>query len=166
MKKINSLVLSAFFISIAAFGQSTAKNPQKGHTDNNKFRQLKDVLPTPNSQRTASGAPGYEYTQQKVDYVMNIVLDEKTNRISGDEKITYHNNSKDYLEYLWVQLDQNMRAPDSETPNANPESLGNSAFNGPVSFTKANLQKPKEFGFNIEAVKNENGSPLSHMINI
>ena len=67
MKKINSLVLSAFFISIAAFGQSTAKNPQKGHTDNNKFRQLKDVLPTPNSQRTASGAPGHKYYQQKFE---------------------------------------------------------------------------------------------------
>jgi hypothetical protein len=165
MKKIASFVLSALFISVAAFGQSTAKNPQKGHTDNNKFRQLKDVLPTPNSRRTASGAPGYEYTQQKVDYVMDIVLDEKTNRISGNEMITYQNNSKDYLEYLWVQLDQNMRAPDSETPNANPESLGNTAFNGPVTFTRTNLQKPKEFGFNIEAVKNEDGSSLPHMIN-
>lgn len=165
MKKLASFVLSVLFISVAAFGQSTAKNPQKGHTDNNKFRQLKDVLPTPNTQRNASGAPGYEYTQQKVDYVMDIVLDEKTNRISGNEMITYHNNSKDHLEYLWVQLDQNMRAPDSETPNANPESLGNTAFNGPVTFTNTNLRKPKAFGFNIEAVKNEDGSALSHMIN-
>ena len=57
---------------------------------------------------TASGAPGYEYTQQKVDYVMNIRIDENTNRLFGDESITYKNNSKDYLEYLWVQLDQNM----------------------------------------------------------
>jgi len=165
MKKLASFVLSVLFISVAAFGQSTSKNPQKGHTDNNKFRQLKDVLPTPNTQRNASGAPGYEYTQQKVDYVMDIVLDEKTNRISGNEVITYQNNSKDYLEYLWVQLDQNMRAPDSETPNANPESLGNTAFNGPVTFTNTNLRKPKEFGFKIEAVKNEDGSALSHMIN-
>jgi hypothetical protein len=165
MKKLASFVLAALFVSTAVFAQSTSKNPQKGHTDQNKFRQLKDVLPTPNSQRTASGAPGYEYTQQKVDYVMELVLDEDNNRLSGNEMITYQNNSKDYLEYLWVQLDQNMRAPDSETPNANPESLGNTAFNGPITFTRTNLQKPKEFGFKIEEVKNADGSDLSHMIN-
>jgi hypothetical protein len=165
MKKLASFVLAALFISTAVFAQSTSKNPQKGHTDQNKFRQLKDVLPTPNSQRTASGAPGYEYTQQKVDYVMELVLDEENNRLSGNEDITYHNNSKDNLQYLWVQLDQNMRAPDSQTPLANPESLGNTAFNGPVTFTRTNLQKPKEFGFNIEEVKNADGSDLSYMIN-
>ena len=65
---------------------------------------------------TASGAPGHQYSQQKVDYVMDIRLDENDNRIYGDETITYHNNSKDHLEYLWVQLDQNMRADDSKTP--------------------------------------------------
>lgn len=165
MKKLAYLAIAALFISTAVFAQSSAKNPQKGHTDLNKFRQLKDVLPTPNSQRTASGAPGYEYTQQKVDYVMNIVLDEDKNRISGDEAITYHNNSKDALEYLWVQLDQNMRAPDSKTPLASSNSLRGTAYNGPVTFTRSNLQKPKAFGFNIEGVTNADGSPLSHMIN-
>jgi len=165
MKKTASLILSLFFISATIFAQSTSQKPQKGHTDQNKFRQLKDELPTPNSQRTASGAPGHEYTQQKVDYVMDIVLDEKTNRITGNELITYHNNSKDHLEYLWVQLDQNMRAPDSKTPLANSESLGNLAFNGPVTFTRTSLKKPDEFGFNIEEVKNADGSPLSHTIN-
>ena len=60
--------------------------------------------------RTASGAPGYNYTQQQVDYVMDIKLDEDNNRIYGEEDITYHNTSKDYLPYLWIQLDQNTRA--------------------------------------------------------
>jgi hypothetical protein len=166
MKKLASLVLAVLFVSTAVFAQSSSKNPQKGHIDQNKFRPLdKDAFPTPNDQRTASGAPGHQYTQQKVDYVMEIVLDEDNNRLSGNEMITYHNNSKDYLQYLWVQLDQNMRAPDSKTPLANPESLGNTAFNGPVTFTRTNLQKPKEFGFNIEEVKNADGSDLSHMIN-
>ncbi len=165
MKKLAYLAMAALFISTAVFAQSSAKNPQKGHTDLNKFRQLKDVLPTPNSQRTASGAPGYEYTQQKVDYVMNIVLDEDKNRISGDEAITYHNNSKDALEYLWVQLDQNMRAPDSKTPLANANSMGRTAYNGPSTFTRNNMQNPKAFGFNIEGVTNADGSPLAHMIN-
>ena len=123
---MNKLAISAYsflFISMSIIGQETQKNTKTGHTDQNKFRQLKDVLPTPNNRRTASGAPGYEYTQQKVDYVMNIRIDENTNRLFGDESITYKNNSKDYLEYLWVQLDQNMRAPDSKTPLATSETL-------------------------------------------
>ncbi|MGB1284865.1 MAG: M1 family peptidase, partial [Polaribacter sp.] len=90
---------------------------KEGHTNQNKFRQLKDVLATPNNQHTASGAPGKEYTQQKVDYTMSIVLDDDKKRISGNETITYHNNSADELSYLWVQLDQNMRAADSKTPD-------------------------------------------------
>ena len=111
MKKIVSLAFSFLFVMTSTIAQNSGKKQIKGHTDQNKFRQLKDVLPTPNNRRTASGAPGFEYTQQKVDYKMDIVLDEKTNRIFGNESITYKNNSKDYLEYLWVQLDQNMRSP-------------------------------------------------------
>ena len=155
---------SFLFISMSIIGQEAQKNLKTGHTDQNKFRQLKDVLPTPNNRRTASGAPGYEYTQQKVDYVMNIRIDENTNRLFGDESITYKNNSKDYLEYLWVQLDQNMRAPDSKTPLAKSESLS-SSFEGPETFTKNNLKKPSDFGFKIEEVKNIDGSSLSYMIN-
>jgi hypothetical protein len=145
--------------------QDAPKKRQKGHTDQNKFRQLKDVLPTPNNRRTASGAPGYEYTQQKVDYVMDIVVDEDKNLLTGNESITYHNNSKDYLEYLWVQLDQNMRAPDSKTPLAKSEDLGNTAFNGPVTFTKNNLTKPADFGFKIKEVNNSTGGSLSYTVN-
>ena len=164
---MNKLAITAFsflLISMSIIGQETQKNTKIGHTDQNKFRQLKDVLPTPNNRRTASGAPGYEYTQQKVDYVMNIRIDENTNRLFGDESITYKNNSKDYLEYLWVQLDQNMRAPDSKTPLAKSESLS-SSFERPETFTKNNLKKPSDFGFKIEEVNNTDGSSLSYMIN-
>ncbi len=97
MKKLASLAFSFLFIATAVMAQDAPKKLQKGHTDQNKFRQLKDVLPTPNNRRTASGAPGYEYTQQKVDYVMDIVVDEDKNLLTGNESITYHNNSKDYL---------------------------------------------------------------------
>jgi hypothetical protein len=165
MKKIVSLAFSFLFIMSASIAQNSDKKQIKGHTDQNKFRQLKDVLPTPNNRRTASGAPGYEYTQQKVDYKMDIVLDEKTNRIFGNESITYKNNSKDYLEYLWVQLDQNMRSPDSKTPLVNSEKLGNNPYNGPKTFTKNNILKPADFGFKIEEVKNINGNELSYTIN-
>ena len=79
------------------------------NTNTSKFRQLSEILPTPNVYRTASGAPGHEYYQQKADYVINVQLDEKNNIITGDEIITYTNNSPDILNYLWIQLDQNVR---------------------------------------------------------
>jgi hypothetical protein len=165
MKKLASLAFSFLFIATAVMAQDAPKKLQKGHTDQNKFRQLKDVLPTPNNRRTASGAPGYEYTQQKVDYVMDIVVDEDKNLLIGNESITYHNNSKDYLEYLWVQLDQNMRAPDSKTPLAKSEDLGNTTFNDPVTFTKNNLTKSADFGFKIKEVNNSTGGSLSYTVN-
>ena len=165
MKKLASLAFSFLFIATAVMAQDATKKLQKGHTDQNKFRQLKDVLPTPNNRRTASGAPGYEYTQQKVDYVMDIVVDEDKNLLTGNESITYHNNSKDYLEYLWVQLDQNMRAPDSKTPLAKSEDLGNTTFNDPVTFTKNNLTKSADFGFKIKEVNNSTGGSLSYTVN-
>lgn len=165
MKKLASLAFSFLFIATAVMAQDAPKKLQKGHTDKNKFRQLKDVLPTPNNRRTASGAPGYEYTQQKVDYVMDIVVDEDKNLLTGNESITYHNNSKDYLEYLWVQLDQNMRAPDSKTPLAKSEDLGNTTFNDPVTFTKNNLTKSADFGFKIKEVNNSTGGSLSYTVN-
>ncbi|HZW63930.1 MAG TPA: M1 family metallopeptidase [Flavobacteriaceae bacterium] len=163
MKKLFLLMLSVLF-AFASIAQEEQKPNYQGHTDQNKFRQMKDLLPTPNDQRTASGAPGHQYTQQQVDYVMDIKLDEDTNRIYGHEKITYHNNSKDYLEYLWLQLDQNMRAADSKTPDIGTENL-NSAFHGPQSFTRSNLKKPFDGGFNIEYVKKLDGSDLSYLIN-
>ena len=163
MKK-TFFIMFSFLLALGTMAQENDKSKYQGHTDQNKFKQMKDLLPTPNEQRTASGAPGHQYTQQKVDYVMDIRLDEKNSQIHGDEKITYHNNSKDYLEYLWLQLDQNVRAANSKTPDINSDSF-NAAFNGPQSFTKSNLEKPFEGGFNIEYVKNADGSPLSYLIN-
>ena len=164
MKKISLLILSILFITSASFAQEKKeeKKTQQGHTDQNKFRHLKDVFATPNDQHAASGAPGHQYTQQKVDYVMDIRLDEANNKIYGDENITYHNNSKDNLEYLWVQLDQNMRADDSKTPLA--KSNGAQAFITPDKFKGAYMKEGKGFGFNIEKVES-NGKPLSHFIN-
>ena len=78
-----------------------------------KFRQLEEVLPTPNDYRTASGAPGHAYWQQKVDYVIDVELDDAKQRIIGRETITYTNNSPDTLTYLWLQLDANLRDPKS-----------------------------------------------------
>ena len=81
----------------------------------NKFKQLGQALPTPNVYRTASGAPGHEYWQQQVDYNIEVTLDDENQRIDGEERILYKNNSPDELRYLWLQLDQNVRALDSDS---------------------------------------------------
>jgi hypothetical protein len=83
--------------------------------DINKFEQLGTLLPTPNETRSASGAPGHAYWQQKADYVMSIHLDDQKQMIRGKETITYHNQSPDALNYLWLQLDQNNIAPDADS---------------------------------------------------
>jgi len=80
----------------------------------NRFAQLGEELPTPNEYRNAAGAPGHAYYQQKADYDIEVRLDDENQRIYGEEEITYTNNSPDQLEYLWIQLDQNMRAEDSD----------------------------------------------------
>src|SRR6476619_6678898 len=79
-----------------------------------KFRQLDELLPTPGATRTASGAPGHAYWQQRADYQIRATLDENARTVTGSGTITYHNNSPDTLAYLWVQLDQNMFRADSD----------------------------------------------------
>ena len=161
MKRITLQLLTVFFIGASVFAQE--KITKQGHTNQNKFKQLKDELATPNSQRTASGAPGVNYTQQKVDYIMDIVLDDEHQKITGKETILYHNNSKDELAYLWVQLDQNVRAKDSKSrdiaPNKIPEVINKKWFD------RSFPSNPFDGGFNIMSVTNIDGSKLSHTIN-
>ena len=161
MKKIGLLLFSIVFITSVNFAQDS--KTKAGHTNQNKFKQLKELLPTPNLQRTASGAPGLKYTQQKVDYTMDIILDDENTRIYGNETITYHNNSDDTLPYLWVQLDQNMRAVDSKTPDIQSSSIPNSTSE--KRFNKSYIDAPFDGGFKIESVLNMNDTDLSYTIN-
>ena len=78
------------------------------------FKQLHELLPSPNSNRLASGAPGPNYWQQRADYHIKVILDDKNQRLIGSETINYQNNSPHTLNYLWVQLDQNRFDPNSE----------------------------------------------------
>ncbi len=128
---------------------------------NNKFRQLGQELPTPNTYRTASGAPGHEYWQQKADYKMNIILDDEHQKIYGEESITYFNNSPDPLTYLWLQLDQNRRAKDSDTYKISTNKLDDRISTGQLKRFKNDF----DGGFNIEYVKDANDKPLSYTIN-
>ena len=162
MKKTSLLLLTIFIASSTSLAQENRITKQ-GHTNQNKFKQLKDQLATPNSERTASGAPGVNYTQQKVDYMMDIILDDENQTITGKETIVYHNNSKDELAYLWVQLDQNMRSKDSKTPDIQPSKIPNRI---PVkSFNRSFPKSPFDGGFNITSVTNIDNSSLSHTIN-
>ena len=79
-----------------------------------KFEPIDNMLTPPSTYRTASGAPGKDYWQQRADYKIKATLDEKTNILSGEETITYYNNSPDDLDYLWIQLDQNVNKKENE----------------------------------------------------
>ncbi|MGB7326849.1 MAG: M1 family metallopeptidase [Rubripirellula sp.] len=88
-------------------------NPK--HSDRaDRFYQIDQWLPTPNSARTASGAPGPQYWQQRADYDIDVTLDDANQKISGTARIQYHNLSPHPLSYIWVQLDQNRFRPDGD----------------------------------------------------
>ena len=164
MKKLKYLFLSVVFISASTFAQDQEKPERKpGHENTNKFKQLYDEFSTPNMYRTASGAPGPSYYQQQADYKMDIELDDENAKISGFETITYTNNSPDQLKYLWVQLDQNMRAKDSKTPLI--DGSGVPSAQQPSTFASKYMTDGFDGGFNIQEVKDINGRPLQHMIN-
>ena len=127
-----------------------------------KFEQLGPMLPTPNTYRTASGAPGKDYWQMQADYKMAVTLDDSKQQITGKETITYYNNSPDPLDYLWVQLDQNMRADDSDTPLANARKYRDT-LNVKDYYGLAN-SPGFEGGFNVHYVKSA-GADLKYKIN-
>ena len=164
--RVFTIFMSAVFMIFTGQAQTTQENTntaQEGHVNISKFRQLKQELATPNSYRTASGAPGHEYYQQKADYKMDIILDDENQRIYGEEIITYHNNSPDILEYLWVQLDQNIRAADAKTNDV--KAGGPSSYYNPQKFTEEFLGKPFDGGFKIDYVKSLDDADLKHAVN-
>jgi hypothetical protein len=127
----------------------------------NKFEQLGTLLPTPNATRSASGAPGHAYWQQKADYVMEIHLDDKKQIITGNETITYHNQSPDALNYLWLQLDQNNRAPGADSYTTSTGSLDTRVTAGQLN----RLEREHNRGYHIVSVTSSQGAPLPFTIN-
>ncbi len=134
-----------------------------GHGNQNKFRQMYQEFATPNTYRSASGAPGPDYYQQQADYSIAVELDDRNARLFGEETITYHNNSPDDLEYLWIQLDQNVRTKNTKSALRNSEEVP-MAYQ-PGTFADKFLKAPFDGGFNIEYVKDHKGEPLSYTIN-
>lgn len=143
------------------FGLGLGSIEAQIQNDQNKFRQLQQELPTPNIYRTASGAPGHGYYQQKADYVIDLVLDDEKQILSGVETITYHNNSPDPLNYLWLQLDQNRRAKDSETYKIATGTLEqNTRFED-----LAALHLDFDGGFKLQYIKDSKGADLKYTVN-
>jgi hypothetical protein len=142
------LLISFLYITSSAQGQK-------------KFAQIEELIPTPNEYRNAAGAPGHNYYQQQADYKMNIVIDDATQMLKGDEIITYTNNSPDALSYLWLQLDQNLFSKTSDTKLIQVEKM--------EDFRDISQLKRKMFdydgGFKIEDITSLNGVDLKYSIN-
>lgn len=155
------MFLTGIGLASGAYAQNIQNNPGSNHA--NKFEQLGTILPTPNEYRTASGAPGPKYWQQRADYDIKCELDEKNLRLTGSETITYYNNSPDVLQYLWLQLDENEHSSvnnaNYQTSNAMPrmataqqlENLGKKGDNGN--------------GVNITKLTDATGKKLSSVLN-
>jgi hypothetical protein len=153
--RFSKYFLYAFlFVSTAALAQKWT----------GKFEQLGETLPTPNSYRTASGAPGPNYWQQRADYDIDVDLNDDTQVITGKETITYFNNSPETLRYLWLQLDQNNMTTSSMNLQTSNSRIRDSvqAKNFPVKSAVFEY----DGGFKIKSVKDAaSGKELSHLIN-
>jgi hypothetical protein len=142
--------------------QNIQNNPGSNH--GNKFEQLGTIMPSPNDYRTASGAPGSKYWQQRVDYDIKCDLDESNLKLSGAETITYYNNSPDALPYLWFQLDENVQSSINNANYQNSNPL-------PRQTTDVQLNRMQErssdngYGFNILKLTDAAGATLPHLIN-
>ncbi len=134
---------------------------QTENVNTSRFRQMKDLLPTPNMYRTGGGAPGSFYYQQKANYKMKIRLDDENQRIYGEQTITYTNNAPESLEYLWVQLDQNMRAKGSQRWLKRTGDVGRDMS----AYEIRNLFYDFDGGFKIDQVKNQEGQDQDYKIN-
>ena len=158
-----SLSIFMFLCSMVSISaQNIQNNPGSNH--GNRFEQLGTILPTPNNYRTASGAPGHEYWQQRADYDISAYLDEDKLNLKGSETITYYNNSPDELEYLWIQLDENQQSSVKNAGYDSSSMLPKQTSNTRLTATELPA-KDNGFGVNLEKVTDTEGKPLSYVVN-
>ena len=162
MKQLLSL---AILFCLVAFvkGQDIKNNPGSNH--GNRFEQLGTILPTPNEYRTASGAPGPKYWQQRCDYDIAAELDEPNHRLNGRETITYFNNSPDVLSYLWLQLDENEHSSKNNSGYQNSNFMPKSITEQDIVHFSGRVDKDREYGDNILRVADVSGKSLPYTIN-
>ncbi len=173
-RRLSAILFLMAIAPSAAIGDSIKQS--KGDFED-KFRQLDEALPTPNTWRNAGGQPGHEYWQQKVDYEIKAVLDEDNRRLTAEETISYTNNSPDTLSYLWLQLDQNIFRTDSMAEMS--QDFGGAGRRGPAVSAGGNgsparlslgeLRRQQAMadvpmGYEINSVVDGRGNALSHTI--
>ena len=127
-----SKVLLAITLTAATF-TANAQTPAPAVPKYDQHQVFKPLFypDKANEYRTAGGAPGVKYWQNRADYNLNVTLDTAKNRVSGSALITYTNNSPDALPFLWLQLDQNIFREDSraqETSNVNGGRFANRTY--------------------------------------
>lgn len=149
------------YISIILFSVISLSSLKSQTTDQSPFRQMYDLLPTANTYRTATGAPGHEYYQQRADYNIKVELDDENQKINGEETITFFNNSPDILNYLWLQLDQNIQSKESDTHKINQQSLSDKVDANDIT----KLNPWFDGGFKLDYVKDINGKDLVYKVN-
>lgn len=110
MKRNTSVIISFFLIILS---QISIAQDSASVYNHNKVFDPSFFTYNGNEYRSANGAPGPKYWQNSVNYVIHATLDEKDTTINGSVSINYTNNSPDTLNYLWLQLDQNLFNPDS-----------------------------------------------------
>jgi hypothetical protein len=161
MRKFVFLIL-CFIASLFVRAQDIQNNASSNHA--NKFEQLGTILPTPNEYRTASGAPGPKYWQQRCDYNIQCKLDEDKQWLTGKETITYFNNSPDVLTYLWLQLDENEH---SSSNNANYQDASHmqKMLSDQMEEAMERQNSKNDYGDNITKLTDSTGADLHYTIN-
>lgn len=156
MKRIVTVLAVLLLCGLTSIAQQTEQN----HAE--RFEQLDASLRSPNVYRTASGAPGHMYWQQKADHEIVVELNDENQSIKGWQKVTYHNFSPDPLSYLWIQLDQNERAKDSNTPKVTESKISQ---NMSMSQIQGILWHNQDLGYKIISVKDLSGRAIPVTIN-
>ena len=159
---LKRIALSLLLSGAVTGAYAQTENDFEENVYGRKFEQLDHELRSPNVYRTASGAPGPMYWQQEADYVINVAVDDDNQTVSGSEVITYTNNSPDDLQYLWVQLDQNMRAIGSDTYSTE---TGNITDHMTIGSLREIVGYGFEGGHRIVKVVDIDGKDLKYTIN-
>ncbi|THV57422.1 M1 family metallopeptidase [Chryseobacterium candidae] len=161
--KLKVVILS---LSVFAYTGFTAQNIQNnpGSNHGNRFEQLGTILPTPNIYRTASGAPGHGYWQNRADYNITAYLDEDKKNLKGSETVTYYNNSPDDLDYIWLQLDENEHSSIRNSGYDTSSVLHPSTTDQQLKVTELPV-KDNGYGVSLEKVTDVSGTPLKYTVN-
>jgi hypothetical protein len=154
--RLFALVAAICLVHLSAFAQQRSNHA-------NKFEQLDQILRSPNEYRTADGAPGPRYWQQRADYKINCTIDTKEQRLDGSESITYYNNSPSDLTYLWLQLDENEHDKNNTKHHMNTSNMGKVMDESRLKNLEATDYLDK-YGVKIKKVTDVSGKAMRYTI--